>query len=340
MNIIKDVDLTPYNTFGVKAHAQYFVALKAEDDLLHLINDSFYNSLNKLYLGSGSNILFVNDFKGLVLRNEIKGITLINETAVEVIVKVGSGEIWSDFVPFSLNQGWYGLENLSLIPGTVGAAPVQNIGAYGVEVKDFIEKVEYFDFQEGMVKTISAKDCLFSYRSSIFKQNSAAQQWLITGVYFRLTKTPKVNVSYNALASALNKLNLVNPTPQEIARVVIDIRNSKLPNPKIIGNAGSFFKNPVISQRQFEKLIKKYPKIVTFPAGDNEVKVAAGWLIDHCGFKGLRDGACGVHKDQALVLVNWGGATGYEILKLSEKISEKISEKFQIVLEPEVTIIR
>lgn len=339
MNIVERVDLTSFNTFGVQGWARYFLSIQSEDDFKIISSNKEHLSLNKLYLGGGSNILFVKPFEGLVLKNDIKGISIIAETNDSITLKVGAGEIWNDFVISSLNENWYGLENLTLIPGSVGASPIQNIGAYGVEVSEFIEKVECYDFQKGEFIEINREQCQFRYRESVFKKHFA-RFWFVTNVFFKLSKIPKVKDSYISLSQELKKSNIDQPTPVEISKVVSKIRNSKLPDPKVLGNAGSFFKNQVISKVQFEKLKKEFPQMVVFPVDESHIKISSGWLIESCGLKGYREGACGVHNDQALVLVNYGGARGEDIWNLSQKIIQEVYQKFNLILEPEVNIIK
>ncbi|MEY4616336.1 MAG: UDP-N-acetylenolpyruvoylglucosamine reductase [Pseudomonadota bacterium] len=335
--IQNDVDLSSLNTLRVPAKATYFSAFKTVSELTQILNEHRMLTSKILCLGSGSNILFTQDFDGLILKNEILGIHEVEETEESILLRVGAGVIWHEFVEFCLLKGWAGIENLSLIPGTVGAAPIQNIGAYGVEVKDTIEWVEIIDIATGELSEIQASDCHFGYRDSIFK-GEAKGKFIVTGVCFRLKKKTKVNISYGAIEGELKKRNIEDPSIQDVAQVVMAIRRSKLPDPKLIGNAGSFFKNPVVSQDQFDELKNKHPNIVSYPDKTGNVKLAAGWLIEQVGLKGFREGNCGVHKDQALVLVNYGGAKGWEILALANKVKQVVYAQFSVALETEVNI--
>jgi UDP-N-acetylmuramate dehydrogenase len=296
------------------------------------------SQLLTLILGGGSNILLTKDFDGLVMKNEIKGIELIREDDEYIYVKAGAGENWHGFVQYCLTRNWAGVENLSLIPGNVGASPMQNIGAYGVELANVFENLEAFHLQEKKIVSFSLNDCGFGYRESVFK-NKYRNQFAILNVTFRLRKEPVFQTSYGAIGQELEKMGIKELTIQAIAQAVINIRTSKLPDPKVIGNAGSFFKNPEILNTQFELLKKKFPEIVASPLINGNYKLAAGWLIEQCGWKGYRDGDAGVHPKQALVLVNYGNAPGNTIVELSEKIQQSVNEKFGVKLEREVNII-
>lgn len=291
-----------------------------------------------MLINGGSNMLLTHDFDGLVLKLNLKGIEIVSEDENLVKVKVNAGENWHEFVQWTLENDFGGLENLSLIPGNCGTAPIQNIGAYGVEIKDVMSELSALHIATAEVRVFTNEECKFDYRESVFK-NELKGQYILLDVTFRLTKNNhKLNTSYGAIQSELDKLNIRNPTIRDISRAVINIRQSKLPDPKEIGNSGSFFKNPVISRSQFEKLQKQYPDISGYISGD-EVKVAAGWLIENAGWKGKRFGDAGVHEKQALVLVNYGSATGQEIYDLSQRILDDILEKFGIQLEREVNIL-
>ena len=284
-------------------------------------------------------MLFTQNIAGVVLKNEIKGIQILSENTDTVLVKCGAGEVWHEFVVYCVNKGWAGLENLSLIPGTVGASPIQNIGAYGAEVKDTIESVECIDIETHSKKRFTAAECAFGYRDSVFKKLYKGK-YIITYVTFRLKKQAHVNTSYGAIQQVLDEKGIIAPTIRDVSNAVIDIRKSKLPNPAQLGNAGSFFKNPEIPGKQFEELRKKFPDIVSFPGfKEGMIKVPAGWLIEHSGWKGKMIGNVGVHRLQALVLVNYGGATGQEIVDLSLEVRKSVKELFGIDLEPEVNII-
>lgn len=338
LEILENYDITKLTTFGVKAEARYFARISSVQDLVALEAIKNLRQQSVLCLGEGSNVLFTQAYSGLILKIEISGIEELKETEQSIQLKVGAGENWHQFVLKCVNRGWGGVENLSLIPGTVGAAPIQNIGAYGVEVKDVIEAVEFYDMKTKQIKLFMKDQCEFAYRDSIFKKQGR-NQWIITAVYFNLSKKPQIKTSYGVIQNELQKKNILQPTIKDLSDLVINIRRSKLPDPKLIGNAGSFFKNPIIKEEQFFHLKSSYPEIVAYPEALGFVKLAAGWLVDQCDLKGYRQGACGVHAHQALVLVNHGGATGKEILHLAEFVQSKVLEKFQVSLETEVQIL-
>lgn len=325
----------PFNTFGIQSTAKLFSIITCVDDI-STIRSSILKE-NLLVLGGGSNVLFTKDFDGLVLKNEIKGIKILTETSTEVLLESGAGENWHEFVLFCIENNFGGLENLSLIPGCVGASPMQNIGAYGVEVKNTFESLQAYHIPSGEIHTFNNADCKFGYRESIFK-NKYKGQYIILSVVFRLFKNPKVNTTYGAIEKELEKLHIPSPTIKDVSNAVINIRTSKLPNPKEIGNAGSFFKNPVVDKKIAKILQESYPDIPTYSATNNMEKIAAGWLIEKAGWKGYRFENFGVHKNQALVLVNYGGSKGKEIYNLSEEILRDVQAKFGIVLEREVNI--
>ena len=337
----ENFSLKRYNTFGIDASAKFFAAFKSIDELKELLTDSnltTHNSQPTTILGGGSNILFTKDFDGLVLKNEIAGISIIKEDAEHVYVKAGAGESWHGLVIFCLNHGLAGVENLSLIPGSVGASPMQNIGAYGVEIKDVFYSLEAYHKNDDTRVYFSNSDCEFGYRESIFK-NRLKDQFVITNVIYRLNKKPQFNTSYGAIEQELERMNIEELSIQSISQAVINIRQSKLPDPKVIGNAGSFFKNPEIPAEQFEELKNHFPAIVGYSLPYDKVKLAAGWLIEQCGWKGYRKGDAGCHAKQALVLVNYGHANGSEILQLSTEIIDSVQEKFGVALSREVNII-
>ncbi len=334
LNIQNNVSLKSYNTFGIQAKARAYIAL-TDAAILPSIPIADYS--NFLVLGGGSNVLFTQDFDGLIIHNLLEGITCIEEDDQEVVVRVAAGENWHRFVLWAFDRAYAGIENLSLIPGSVGASPVQNIGAYGVEVKDVISQVDYFDFESKSFKTMSNADCAFAYRDSIFKRELKGKV-CITYVYFRLQKNAKVNTSYGAIERTLAVKGISNPSIKDVSDAVIAIRSSKLPDPKVLGNGGSFFKNPIISRELLTRLQVKYPDIVYYEVDDEQVKVPAGWLIDRAGWKGHIKGQAQCHKDQALVLVNLGNATGQEIYDLSDTIAQSIKELYDIDLEREVSI--
>ncbi|MDR9397975.1 UDP-N-acetylmuramate dehydrogenase [Salibacter sp.] len=337
MIIEKNIDLSPYNTFGIKARASRLVKVERVEDLQELAKKGELKSKDVLLMGGGSNMLLRNDVDGLVVLNEIPGIEIVDESSDEVFVQVGGGVVWHDFVMWAVGQNLGGVENLSLIPGSVGAAPMQNIGAYGVELKETFWKLEAVHRESGEICTFNKEQCEFGYRSSVFK-TSLRNQYVIARVYFRLQKSPHLNTSYGAIETELEKMG-EKPTIKTVSQAVINIRQSKLPNPKEIGNSGSFFKNPIVTKEFYEKLKKQHPDVVAYPVNEG-VKLAAGWLIDQAEWKGKTFGHYGVHKKQALVLVNYGGATGEEIYQLSEKIIEDIDSKYGVKLEREVNIIK
>ena len=337
MNIQENISLKPYNTFGIDAKAKYFSSFATINDLQEILLSPFSNGNAQFVLGGGSNILLTKDFDGAVLKNEIKGIEQIKEDEDHVYIKVGAGENWHQFVLYCVNKNFAGIENLSLIPGNVGASPMQNIGAYGVEIKDVFHELEAFHKKEKTTQKFSLNDCEFGYRESVFK-SKYKNQFVITNVTYRLNKKPSFNTSYGAINNELEKMGVKELSIQTISQAVINIRSSKLPDPKEIGNAGSFFKNPIISNDKFEELKKQFPNMVAFPSS-YKTKLAAGWLIEQCGWKGYRKNDAGCYPKQALVLVNYGNAGGKEIFELSEEIIQSVKNKFGIVLEREVNII-
>ena len=333
----KNISLKTYNTFGINAKASFFANFSSVDDLITLLKERENRKL--FILGGGSNILFTKNFDGLVLKNEIQGFKIIQESENYVVVEVGAGMNWHAFVLKCLEMNFGGVENLSLIPGNVGASPMQNIGAYGVEIKDVFEYLDAVHIETGKVKRFSNQDCDFGYRESVFKTN-AKDQYIICQVGYRLTKIHKLNTSYGAINMELEKQGVNNPSIKDVSNAVIAIRKSKLPDPKKIGNAGSFFKNPIVSTQTLQILKQKHPNIPNYPSGPETAKLAAGWLIEQAGWKGKTyDEKYGVHKNQALVLVNYGDADGDEILKLSNLIISDVYQKFNIELEREVNIL-
>lgn len=337
MLLQQNISLQAFNTFHVNQQTQYFDHFRNVEELQQLLYNPSIQYLPKLILGEGSNILFTKDFNGAILKNEIKGIEKIKENEQYIYLKVGAGENWHQFVQYCVSHNYAGIENLSLIPGSVGAAPIQNIGAYGVEVKDVIDTVEVYNITTHQLISISNKECIFGYRDSIFK-HQYKNTHIIIFVTFRLRKKPIFNTQYGAIATGLEKMQVKQLSIQVISEAVIRIRQTKLPDPAILPNAGSFFKNPTIVKSQFENLQKKYPNIIGYSANKN-VKIAAGWLIEQCGFKGYRKGDVGCHKQQALVIVNYGNATGQEIYDFSEHIIQTVYQKFDIILEREVNIV-
>ncbi|MFV1884214.1 MAG: UDP-N-acetylmuramate dehydrogenase [Balneola sp.] len=330
--------LSPYNTMGIKAMTRFFIEVRSVEELKEALAFVEEKSSSMLVLGGGSNVLFVTDFDGLVILNRIKGIEVISEDESHITLKCGAGENWHQLVLDSVKKGYGGIENLSLIPGTVGAAPIQNIGAYGVELKDVFERLEAFDIEEQELKTFTKEECAFGYRDSIFKKELKGKV-IITSVTLRLSKKPELNFSYSSLKEKLEEKGITNPSIKDISDAVIEVRQSKLPDPDEIGNTGSFFKNPVISVFQFDELKAKYPSLPSYPVSEGQVKVPAGWLIEQAGWKGKRIGDAGVHDKQALVLVNHGNATGEEIWSLANQIIESVDQTFDIRLMPEVNIL-
>lgn len=337
----ENISIKQYNSFGINVYASMFAKFDSVENLEKLLQ--LKNHL-PLVLGGGSNILFTKNVEGLVLKNEIKGIKTIKEDEHHVYVQVGAGENWHQFVLHCIGHGWAGVENLSLIPGNVGASPMQNIGAYGVELKDVFYSLEAFHIRDRKMRNFTLNDCEFGYRESVFKKK-CKDEYVITDVTFRLNRIPQFNISYGAISQELEKMGVRDLSLQAVSQAVINIRSSKLPDPAQIGNAGSFFKNPEISGEQFQELAQKFPGIVGYELANGRVKLAAGWLIENCGpekgvsWKGYREGDAGCHEKQALVLVNYGQAQGHEIYALSKKISRSVLAKFGVELQGEVNVI-
>ena len=339
MNIQHNFPLKNLTTFGIEASAKYFIEFKTVEELKKILSLPEFINEKKLILGGGSNLLFVSEFfDGLVLQNKIKGIEIYQENEEEVLLKSGAGESWHELVLYTISKKIGGLENLSLIPGTVGAAPMQNIGAYGVEIKDTFESLEALEIATGNIKTFSLEECQFGYRSSIFKHKEKGNYIILT-VSFKLSKKTKFNTTYGAITDTLKEMGITELSLKSISDAVIKIRQSKLPDPKEIGNAGSFFKNPEVSNKLFEKIRLSFPEIPSYPTQPEMTKIPAGWLIEKCGWKGKVIGQTGVHKNQALVLVNYGSAKGSEVKALSIEIQKSVKEKFGIELEAEVNFV-
>ena len=338
MIIQENISLKPYNTFGIDVQARYFASFNTVEVLLDLLNSKLKTQHSKLILGGGSNLLFTKNYDGLVLKNAIRGIELIKEDQHYTYVKVGAGENWHEFVLYCLHHNYAGVENLSLIPGNVGASPMQNIGAYGVEIKDVFHQLEAFHLKDKKLETFSLNDCEFGYRESVFKRKYK-DEFVITNVVFCLHKHPTYNTSYGAINQELENMGVKELSIRAISQAVINIRSSKLPDWREIGNAGSFFKNPIIPNQKFRQLTQHFPNIVAFPSGKEYTKLAAGWLIEQCGWKGFREGDAGCYPKQALVLVNYGNAKGEELYRLSEKIMQSVRAKFGVSLEREVNIV-
>jgi UDP-N-acetylmuramate dehydrogenase len=346
MQIQENFSLKPYNTFGIDVKAKWFASFQSGEELNEALTFGSKNSVSPLILGGGSNILFTKDYNGLVLKNEINGIELIHEDEEYIYVKVGAGENWHRFVMHCVDRNWAGLENLSLIPGNAGAAPMQNIGAYGVELRDVFHDLEAFHIHDKKIVMFTLSDCEFGYRDSIFKRKYK-NQFVILTITFRLRKHPIFHTSYGAIQQELEKMQVTYLNMRKISQAVINIRSSKLPDPAVIGNAGSFFKNPVVPIEKLHELQKKYSVIPNYPIDDSHstthdsrfIKLAAAWLIEQCGWKGYRRGDAGSYEKQPLVLVNYGNASGKEIFELSEEILQSVKNKFGVDLEREVNII-
>ncbi|MGW9685574.1 UDP-N-acetylmuramate dehydrogenase [Flagellimonas sp. 2504JD1-5] len=338
MNIQENISLKNYNTFGIAVKAKAFVEINGLVQLQKVLELKAYPE--KFILSGGSNILLTKDVDALVMHINLKGISIIEENDEEVILKVMAGENWHELVQWSLEQGYGGLENLSLIPGNVGTAPIQNIGAYGVELKDVFESCAAMEIATGELISFDKDACKFGYRDSIFK-NEAKGNYIITSVTLKLTKKNHVlSTGYGAIEGELKENGVVYPTIRDISKAVIAIRQRKLPNPEEIGNSGSFFKNPVVSKKTYQKLKKENPELPSYQIDETHFKIPAGWLIEQCGFKGKRFGDAGVHAKQALVLVNYGTATGEELLALAELIQKTVDEQFKIQINPEVNVIK
>lgn len=340
MQIQQNISLKPYNTFNINVAAKHFAAFSSVDELEELLSspDLPRDNTDLMVLGGGSNILFTKDFDGLVLKNELKGIELVKEDDLHYYVKAHAGENWHRFVLHCIEKNYAGIENLSLIPGCVGASPMQNIGAYGVEIKDVFEGLEAYHIYDKKLVQFTLNDCEFGYRESAFKRKFK-NELVILNVTYRLQKQPVFNTSYGAIEQELEKMGVQQVSIKAISQAVINLRSAKLPDPAIIGNAGSFFKNPQIPVKQYNELKQAYTSMPGYPVNDGYTKAAAGWLIEQCGWKGYRDGDVGVHAKQALVLVNYGNAKGSDIYTLSGKIIESVQAKFGITLEREVNII-
>ncbi|MCP3929083.1 MAG: UDP-N-acetylmuramate dehydrogenase [Bacteroidetes bacterium] len=336
MEFHKNYSLKPFNSFGIDVEAEAFIEVNRIDDLREILLK--YRGRKKYILGGGSNVLFTKDFDGLVIRNNIKGIKIERDYKNLCWVSAMGGENWHDFVLWSLQRKLGGLENLSLIPGTVGAAPIQNIGAYGVELKDVFIHLEAMDLSTGNVHIFKKDECEFGYRSSVFK-NSEKGKFFITKVFFRLSQNPSIHVKYGAIQTTLKEMGIDNPGIEDVSNAVIKIRESKLPDPEKIGNAGSFFKNPEISIGTFDRIKALYPEMPHYPLPNDRVKIPAGWLIEKCGWKGKRIGDAGCHIRQALILVNYGNASGQEIISFSKTIQKSVKEKFGIQLSREVNMV-
>ena len=337
MDIRQNISLKSNNTFGIDAKARYFIEINSEEELREALNLKGYPPI--FILGGGSNILLTGDLEALVLHIAIRGIQVLWEDDSRVLIRAMAGEVWHQLVLWTLERDFGGLENLSLIPGNTGTAPIQNIGAYGVELRDVFESCQAMDVSSGQLRTFSAQDCAFGYRDSFFK-NEGKGRYIITSVDLGLSKAPhRMNTTYGAIKAELKARGCVKPGIRDVSEAVIAIRQSKLPDPRILGNSGSFFKNPVIREAEYLRLQEAFPDIPGYRLPDSSYKVPAGWLIEQCGFKGRRFGDAGVHGQQALVLVNHGHASGREVLDLARRIAEAVQHKFDVVIEPEVNIV-
>lgn len=338
MQIDYNVSLKNFNTFGIDVKADKVITITSENDIKELIQGRMIAHGQYLVLGGGSNMVFTSDFHGVVVRMANKGIKTISVNGNEVMVEAQAGEVWSDFVWHCINKDYCGVENLAGIPGTVGASPVQNVGAYGVEAKDIIHLVRAYDIKTGELKVFNNTDCRFGYRNSVFKQ-TLKDRYIVASVIFKLSIDAQPNLEYRALANAVGMKGYRNPTPRQVAETVEEVRDSKLPNPNQIGSAGSFFKNPVVTISVRDTLLRRYPNLVSYEYDDSHYKLAAGWLIEQSGWKGKSLGKAGVYEKQALVLVNRGGCTGREVYTLAKAIMADVEDKFGVRLEPEAIII-
>ena len=338
MKLKKNISLKPYNTFGIDIKAHQFISVKCEDELIGILKRFYASEL--FVLGGGSNMLLTKDIKNTVLHINLKGIEVIEETNSHVLLKAAAGEDWHDFVTYCLEKDYGGLENLSLIPGNVGTSPVQNIGAYGVELKDVMSYCEAINRQTLAKKRFNTEDCKFDYRNSIFK-SKLKNQFIITSVIFKLTKNNhQLKLDYNSLKTELESQNIIQPSIKDVSKAVVSVRRSKLPDPKEIGNSGSFFKNPIVNEEAFNKIQDEFPNLPHYRIDSKSIKIPAGWLIENVGLKGYRKGDAGVHEKQALVLVNYGEASGKDIHAVSKLVQKEVQKKFNIHLESEVNIYK
>jgi len=338
LNILKNISLKQYNTFGIDVRADKYLLLRNEDELLSMAQSGVFAHEHLLFLGGGSNILFLDDYKGLLIHSALRGMKIIKYNDEYVIIEVGAGENWHNFVTICLNNKYYGLENLALIPGTVGAAPVQNIGAYGIEQKDYFHSLRGFNLNTAQFEEMNIDDCKFAYRNSIFK-SELKNKFVVTSVQYKLSKIDKPNLSYTALKQEADKFAIEKPDAQFVYDTVSRLRMSKLPSPDLLGNAGSFFKNPQIDKTTFDKLKKNVPGLTGYEQEDGSFKISAAWLIERCGWKGKRIGDAAVYDKHALIIVNYGNATGMDIYELSENIKRSVYNEFGINLEREVLIV-
>ncbi|SFU44042.1 UDP-N-acetylmuramate dehydrogenase [Pseudomonas sp. OV546] len=333
LQVLAQVSLKPFNSFGIDVRARLFAEAHSDDDVREALAYSAAQAVPLLVIGGGSNLLLTQDIQALVLRMATKGIRVLHDDGTQVVVEAEAGEAWHPFVLWTLEQGFCGLENLSLIPGTVGAAPMQNIGAYGVEIKDVFVGLTALDRHTGELRDFSLEECKFAYRDSLFKHETG--RWLILRVRFALSRARHLTLDYGPVQQRLAGQGITDATPSDVSRAICSIRREKLPDPAELGNAGSFFKNPLVAQAVAAELQALYPDLVAYPQADGQMKLAAGWLIDKAGWKGFREGDAGVHTLQALVLVNYGGATGHDIANLAQRIQRDIAQRFKVDLEME-----
>ncbi|MEB0041853.1 MULTISPECIES: UDP-N-acetylmuramate dehydrogenase [unclassified Pseudomonas] len=327
------VSLKPFNTFGVEVQAQAFAEAHNDEDVREALTFSVEHALPLLVIGGGSNLLLTAHVQALVLRMATRGIRILSDDGKQVIIEAEAGEGWHGFVLWTLEQGLSGLENLSLIPGTVGAAPMQNIGAYGVEIKNIFHSLTALDRQTGELRDFTLSDCAFAYRDSVFKHHP--DRWLILRVRFGLSRTARLHLEYGPVRQRLDEQGISQPTPKDVSLAICAIRREKLPDPAVLGNAGSFFKNPLVAASLAADLKREHPGLISYPQADGQVKLAAGWLIEQAGWKGFRDGDAGVHRLQSLVLVNYGSATGLQLLDLAQRIQTDIAQRYQVTLDME-----
>jgi len=337
MKLQKNIALKPYHSFACEEFASFFTTVSTKEALMEAIEWTKENKQPYLILGSGTNILFTQQFNGLVIKMEFTGIQKLQETSSELLLQVGAGENWSHFVSYCVQKSWGGLENLSLIPGSVGVAPIQNIGAYGVEVSEHIVSVDAFDTIKNEWVILPKQDCAFGYSTSIFKKE--ANRYIVCAVQFKLSKQPLLRTDYGAIKSVLHARGISNPSVESIAGAVIYLRSNQWPDPKKLGNAGSFFKNPMITTTQYDQLMIQFPSLMAYPINDHTYKIAAGWLIEACGWKGVTKDHVGCYKDQVLVIVNDGATKGQTILDFSKAIIQSVKDRFGIVLEPTINIL-
>jgi len=338
MQILKDYSLKSFNTFKINVSAKYFAKINSTEDISKILSDQKLKAEKKFILGGGSNILFTKNYDGLIINVAVPGINIVDDDNDSVLIEAGGGVTWNDLVKFCVDKNFGGIENLTLIPGSVGAAPIQNIGAYGQEVSDIFISLDGFLLDAGENKTFSKDECQFSYRTSIFKKE-LKNKLIVTSIRLRLSKNPKLLTSYGSIEEILSIQKIINPTIKDISKVIAWIRQGKLPDVNEIGNAGSFFKNPVINKKLFDSLKKDFPGIISFPTGDSLIKISAGWLIEQCGWKGKRVGDVGTYSKHALVIVNYDSASGNEVLEFAMRVKEEVEAKFGITLEEEVNIV-